>query len=347
MSRQDDQGPRRSRAAALCLVVTTCAPALAAEALTQSLAGTEVVLTSAAAAQSVGVPGVHCRYRVEKVEGDWLWIATQTGDPVGWVKAALAVPAADAVRYFTARIREQPAAAWAYHRRALAWLDRNETDIALADLGEAIRLDPADPVARGNRGLVWLAKREYDRALADYDEAVRLDPHSASLHDQRGLAWAARGDWARALADHDKAVRLDPRSSLAHTHRAGAEARLGRYDRAAADYAEAIRLDSRDPSAPNGLAWLLATCPSAPVREPRRAVALATQANELSGWNDPYHLGTLAAAEAEAGRFDAAIRWQSKALERFSDADPDLPDHRARLELYQTSKPYREGPPHS
>ncbi len=314
---------------------------------TSAWVGREVVLKSAGAALGLGERGVYRRYRVEQTDGEWLWIATASGAPVGWVKEADALPTADAVGYFTRRIRDDPADAWAYHRRALAWLDRHETDTAIADYTEAIRLDPADALALANRGLAWLEKREYDRAIADFDAAIALDPNDALAHDHRGLARAARQETDRAIADFDAAIALDPGEAAPYAHRAREQARTHQYDRALADYAQALRLDPADPEAQNGLAWLLATCPAAPPRDGPRAVALAFRANELTGWKNPYYLGTLAAAEAEAGNFDAAVKWQSSALERFTPDDPELPGHRARLELYRARKPYHEGRPQS
>jgi hypothetical protein len=58
------------------------------------------------------------------------------------------------------------------------------------------------------------------------------------------------------------------------------------------------------------------------------------------------YLDTLAAAYAEAGRFEEAVRWQEKAL-----ADPALAKQvsreeyarcRQRLDLYKQRKPYRD-----
>jgi tetratricopeptide (TPR) repeat protein len=67
--------------------------------------------------------------------------------------------------------------------------------------------------------------------------------------------------------------------------------------------------------AQNNLAWLLATSPKASLRNGDKAVELAQQANALTGGKNPNILDTLAAAFAEAGRFDDAMRTAQKALE--------------------------------
>ena len=55
---------------------------------------------------------------------------------------------------------------------------------------------------------------------------------------------------------------------------------------------------------------------------------------ELTDWKDPTYLDTLAAAYAEAGDFDAAVRTQAKAIELAKDFG-------ARLKLYQDKKRHR------
>ena len=80
-----------------------------------------------------------------------------------------------------------------------------------------------------------------------------------------------------------------------------------------------------------------------------RAVELALRACELSEYKKPHILSTLAAAYAEIGDFDTAIKWSSKAVEISpEDIQDQLKDE---LKSYKKGKPWRElkedeeGPP--
>jgi len=66
------------------------------------------------------------------------------------------------------------------------------------------------------------------------------------------------------------------------------------------------------------LARLYATCPMAELHNVTKAIEHGTTACELSGWVEPICLDALAAAYAEAGRFDLAVRRQKEAIERLS-----------------------------
>ncbi len=63
----------------------------------------------------------------------------------------------------------------------------------------------------------------------------------------------------------------------------------------------------------------------------------------MTDWKDADNLNILAAAFAEAGDFDAAVKWQEKALGLLAkDDEPKRKDFGARLTLYRAKKPYRE-----
>jgi len=125
--------------------------------------------------------------------------------------------------------------------------------------------------------------------------------------------------------------------AFAYVKRGHAYTWKNQYDKATEDYAAAIRLDPRDHEARWSLAWLLATCPRAGLRDGKRAVEHARKACELSGWNDANSLSALAASHAECGDFKKAVRWEKKVIEFQSD---DKAAQR-RLKLYEQNKPYR------
>ena len=83
----------------------------------------------------------------------------------------------------------------AYSYRGWAHLSKGETDKAVADCNEAIRLDPEDAKAYYNRGVVYGEIGDTDRVIADCTEAIRLDPKLGPGVSQprRGLREEGRG----------------------------------------------------------------------------------------------------------------------------------------------------------
>jgi hypothetical protein len=87
-----------------------------------------------------------------------------------------------------------------------------------------------------------------------------------------------------------------------------------------------------------------ATSPEAPIRDGTQAVQLAQHVCELTPYRKTIMVGTLAAACAEAGRFDDAIWMAQKACALASAAGVQdlLKRNQELLELYRAHQPYHE-----
>ncbi len=237
---------------------------------------------------------------VSKVQANWLWIGR------AWVKSDDVVPLADATSYYTEYLRNNPKSSWAYSNRGCVWSARGEPDNAIQDFSEAIRLDPKYAKAYNNRGAMWSAKGELDNAIKDYNEAIRLDSTQAKAYNNRGVLSSAKGELDSAIKDYSEAIRLDPK------------------------YANAY----------NNLSWLYATCPNPSYRDGGKAVDFGKKACELSEWKSDLKLVTLAAAYAELGNFDKAIRWLEKAIEMKPESNTET--RQKMMKLFKDGNPYRD-----
>ena len=174
-----------------------------------------------------------------------------------------------------------------------------------------------DPVIRQDayldRRLKYILVRErflyylVDPLVEAQGESIAEDSPGRS-----GLAWAHfyQGLWAQRKRDYAKAV---------------------------ASYQTSIRIDPALAVACHHLAVIQATCPMPQYRDGSSALEHAKKACDLTAWQNVASVETYAAAHARVGDFDAAVRWQQEALDRFvfgSDAGTKA-QARARLGLYQ------------
>jgi peptidoglycan/LPS O-acetylase OafA/YrhL len=117
-----------------------------------------------------------------------------------------------------------------------------------------------------------------------------------------------------------------------------------RYGAALNHYSLALEYDPKSVDALNNAAWLLATAPNPRLRNGKMAVTLASHACELTDYKQPFFIGTLAAACAEAGRFDEAIAnaQKARALALSQGQTQIAARDEQLLELYQAGKPFHE-----
>lgn len=221
---------------------------------------------------------------------------------------------------------------------------------AKADVDKLLKQAPDLPQAILLRSMIAAGKKRWGDAITDMQVLLQTDPTNAEWRIR--LAGYYVGD-----ARPRKAVELltqvidsirddsDPasRETKVDALRARGDALLsvGRHGDAVKDYEEAIKIDGEDTGVLNNLAWVLATSPDDPVRNAARSVELGLKACELTKYEKPHILSTLAAGYAEKGDWEMAKKWSAKAVELGKDDDIDQ-QLKKELENYKEKKPWRE-----
>ena len=178
-------------------------------------------------------------------------------------------------------------------------------------------------VAQGELGATRREQGQWSEAILDYQKALKINPSYAQAYLSLGDLYVLDGQMQKAVPNFEKAMELSP-------------------------YVVELLKKNYPFEVPDNVAWHLATNPDARIRNGPRAVELAERVCNLTQWENPVCLGTLAAAYAEAGRFDEAIATAQKAcaLAEKSDSPPGLlQKNQELLRLYRTHKPYRDFPP--
>ena len=115
---------------------------------------------------------------------------------------------------------------------------------------------------------------------------------------------------------------------------------LKQYKEAIADYEKSFKADPNFTASYSKLAFLYATCPEDEFRNGQEAVKLAQKACEFNDYKFYVCITVLAAAYAETGDFESAVKYQKKALEMADDLAKE--EYEKRLEAYKAKKPWRE-----
>jgi tetratricopeptide (TPR) repeat protein len=207
---------------------------------------------------------------------------------------------------------------------------------------DTVEKRPDNPRARLNYGVLLGAERRYAEAEVQLREALRLKEPVAKAHLNLGSILCAQQRFDEGVPHLERAIALEPELSTAHRNLGEAYGALGRRAQAAEQFALAVQGEPENVFLLNRLGWLLATSPEDGVRNAARAVDAGERAVRLTSRRDPESLDTLAAAYAEAGRFDDAAATAREALE--AAARRGMPDRAMadRLSLYTSGQPFRE-----
>jgi len=192
-------------------------------------------------------------------------------------------------------------------------------------------------------GLIELSLAQRATALRYFEKAVMLDPDNGEALYNAGVLQVERGERAEGIANLRKAVALAPK-------RPDARHALGRAlwtDRRPAEalsiFRSVLGIDPGHRPARRAIAEILATYPDPAVRNGAEAVRIAEQLCRETGYRQIPHLGALAAAYAEAGRFDRAAQVARHAvlIAHRQGATETVRQLQQQIAAYQAGRPVR------
>ncbi len=211
-----------------------------------------------------------------------------------------------AIAHYQKALEIKPDYADAHNNFGKALADHGQIESAIAHYRKALEIKPDCELAYNNLGVALAGRGQVDEAIACFRKALEIKPSYAEAHYNLGIALAGRGQIDEAMACFRKALEIKPSYAEAHYNLGAVLNFRGKIDEAIAQFQQAVEIKPDYAKAHNSLAWLQATCPAARLRNGAEAVEHARRADQLSGGGQPELLDTLAAAQAEAGRFPEA-----------------------------------------
>lgn len=222
---------------------------------------------------------------------------------------------------------------------------------ALEPLERAIAIQPDLAGAHHNLGLALTALKRRDEGAKEEEIAIQYAADFGDAHASLGQYYADSKQPEKAINHLRRAADLVAEPALLRVELGQLLHQRGDVAGAVAQYRAALEAKPDLPIALNSLVWVLATDPDARIRNGSEAVQLADRM--LAAINKPPRplpvqeaalLDTVAAAYAEAGRYDDALTFLRRAIELAKPAkNPRFNEIlAARAALFENRQPYRE-----
>ncbi len=231
------------------------------------------------------------------------------------------------------------------HDSADIWVERDEIltpKEAIKHFTEILEREPENERAISCRCWAYMADGQLNNALKDADEAVRLSPDSAAWKNNRGECYNKRKEYDKAIKEFTALLEESPRYYFALFNRSESYIRAKKFDLALKDLELVLKQESKVPHVYANLARVYATAPDAKLRDGKKALENAKKACEMTKYRDGKSLEALAAAHAELGEFDDAVKFQSKALDDTFYVKEEGEGPRQRLAMYREKKPFHD-----
>jgi tetratricopeptide (TPR) repeat protein len=217
-----------------------------------------------------------------------------------------------AVAVLVRALQRDPADFWLNYELAMLLWRHSKTlrkEEAVGYMQAAMVVRPHNYQVNHSLAVLLQDTKRFDQAVAAYRRTIDLRPDEVALYRQLGTLLADMGRWEEAIDLYTRGLTKTGTPAVMATvlnRRGDAYHHLGRWEQAIADYSALIDSGSMTEVATNSLAWILATCPRTDLRDPARAVALATAVVGKVPGNSGYWR-TKGIAHYRAGDWSSAV----------------------------------------
>lgn len=251
---------------------------------------------------------------------------------------------AEAEAGFRAVLERNPGNRYTLERYCDLLMELGRAEEAEKLLWEAAAGQPASPWIRLQLGIVLFNVNRDDEARQQFQQCLEIVPNHPRACYFLGRLTQRQGDLAGARKQWERIVETTP--SFLEAYLALAEVATQKRDLAAAERClrDGLKQVPYSAGLSNGLAWILATSPNESQRNGQEAVRLAEEACQKTQRRHHEFLDTLAAAYAELGRFDGAVKTVHEAIQLAAEAGDEqaAAAYQQRLSAYEKRQPYRD-----
>lgn len=137
---------------------------------------------------------------------------------------------------------KEPKTAEFYFDKGIDYVIRENSNRAIHNFSQAIKLDHKFAKAYLYRGYLYYKKNNLSQAFFDYNEVIKINPNYIQAYTFRADIYMRRNDFEKASSDYSVAIALDPENPEHYFNQGMADEQIS-FSKALADYSQAILIN--------------------------------------------------------------------------------------------------------
>ena len=225
----------------------------------------------------------------------------------------------------------------------LALAAKGQLEEAILHLKQVVEASPEMTGARVNLAQALSDHGRNEEAIKHMKILLKSEPRQFVFHNYLAQFHHRGRNPASSILHYNESLNLNAKQPDVFYRLATIHVEQGQIYEAIDCWNRALLLRPDWPIVLNNLAWLRAAHPNPQLRDPSRAIQLATRACDITQYKDPSVLDTLAVAYAADGQFDKAVDTARMALSLLAEEPANgalRKQIEARLALFSQRQAY-------